>query len=97
MICYLTIVTCVGCGQSENTPPTAPNLSILTIEAKPTAVAADAYSTITATLKTSAGAPITGATVNINIIQKQSGAAATIQKVNDITDIKGDANSIYSA
>jgi len=97
LICYLTIVTCVGCGQSENTPPTAPNLSILTIEAKPTAVAADAYSTITATLKTSAGAPITGEKVTIDFNPKPAPSGGTIQTLNDITDIKGNATSIYKS
>lgn len=95
LICYLTIVTCVGCGQSQDTPPTAPNYSILTVVAKPTAVAGEEYSSITATLKNNSGTPIFGYLVNFKITQNQSNC--TIMIVNELTDINGNATAIYKS
>jgi hypothetical protein len=95
LICYLTIVTCVGCGQSEDTPPTPPNYSILTVVAKPTAVVGDAYSSITATLTSNTGTPIFGYLVNFKITQNESNCI--LMTVNELTDIKGNATAIYKS
>ncbi len=96
LICYLTIVTCVGCGQSENTPPAAPNYAILTVVAKPTAVVADAYSSIIATLTNNTGSPLFGYLINFKITQNQSNCPP-IMIVNGLTDTNGNATAIYKS
>lgn len=95
LIFCLGIMTVLGCGSSDSSPPSSQANALLTITANPTTLADESYSSITATLKNLAGTPIFGYLITFSIIQNESNCSLTI--VNDLTDIKGNATAIYKS